>query len=135
MSIDLGTGVLSWPAAERRSDRYGTVMLCTDAGETTSGYVNPAARPVGQRGRLVAEVLETRESFHIGDMFRGFYPETPAVGETVVLGDGTFFVESTDWGAVLMGLRPDDSRHSDWLDPKALYRTHDQTVRLTFVPE
>ena len=31
--------------------------------------------------------------------------------------------------------RPDDGRDYDWLDPKALYRCHEQTVRLTFDPE
>jgi hypothetical protein len=29
-----------------------------------------------------------------------------------------------------VGLAPDDRRHADWLDPRALYRCHNQTVRL-----
>ncbi|WP_030472510.1 hypothetical protein [Lentzea aerocolonigenes] len=29
-----------------------------------------------------------------------------------------------------VGLAPDDDRDTDWLDPRALYRCHNQTVRL-----
>lgn len=135
-AIELGTGRLSWPRNERVCDRYGAVMLMADGDSFVepSRYVNPTDAPVGQRGTLVAEVLETRESTHIGDLFRGLFPETLEVGERIVLGTGTFFVEDTDWGAVLMGLSPDEPRNSDWLDPKALYRAHEQTVRLTFEP-
>jgi hypothetical protein len=135
--VELGTGVLTWPRDERVSDRYGTVMLTTDPGTwdtEPAGYVNPTDPPIGQRGTLVAEVIATRASDHIGDIFRGFSPETPDVGERIELGSGTFFTEPTDFGAVLMGLSPDDARKSDWLDPKALYRAHNQTVRLVFVP-
>jgi hypothetical protein len=132
-AIELGTGVLSWPRNERVSDRYGTVMLMTDAGARAQ-YINPASPPVGQRGSLVAEVVETRQSDHIGDAFRGLHPETPEIGDRIELGSGTFFTEPTDFGAVLMGLSPDDGRTSDWLDPKALYRVHNQTVRLLLVP-
>lgn len=136
-AIELGIGRLSWPRGERVSDRYGVVLLMADGDSFAepSQYIRPAHRPVGQRGTLVAEALETRESTHIGDLFRGLFPETPAVGERIILGSGTFFTEDTDWGALLMGLSPDDGRHSDWLDPKALYRAHEQTVRLTFEPE
>lgn len=136
-AIELGTGVLTWPGGERRTDRYGTVMLATDPGTLTTepaGYINPPAPPTGRRGTLVAEILGTRRSDHIGDIFRGIFPETPEVGERIELGTGTFFTEPTDFGAVLMGLRPDVPRDSDWLNPKALYRAHEQTVRLLFVP-
>lgn len=134
--IELGIGVLSWTGAERRSDRYGTVMLMTDPGTLMTeprGYINPLESPVGQRGSIIAEVIETRDSDHIGDLFRGLFPETPEVGERIELGSGTFFIEPTSFGAVLMGLRPDEPRDSDWLNPRALYRVHVQTVRLLFV--
>lgn len=136
-AVELGTGRLSWPRAERVGDRYGVVMLMVDGDSLSepTGYIRPANPPIGQRGRLVAEVLETRESTHIGDLFRGLFPETPEVGERIVLGNGTFFTEDTDWGALTMGLEPHEPRHSDWLDPVALYRAHEQTVRLTFEPE
>lgn len=132
--IVLGEGRLSWPPRERVSDRYGCVMLMRD-GESltdTSGYLMIDRAIARQHGTLVAEVLETRQSTHIGDLFRGFFPQTPAVGERIVLGTGRAFVERAEWGADLVGLEPDDGRTSDWLDPKALYRCHEQTVRLTF---
>lgn len=133
--IILGEGRLSWPSSERVSDRYGTVMLMVDGDSFVepSGYRSIDQSIVGQRGSLIAEVLETRESSHIGDFFRGLFPETPTVGERIVLGTGTASIEKASWGPVdLVGLRPDEYRQSDWLDPKAMYRCHEQTVRLSF---
>lgn len=122
----LGEGLLSWPSHERVSDRYGAVTLtAVDGNRTPLG-----AEVEGQHGTLVAEVLETRESMHVGDFFRGFSPSTPSVGDRIVLGTGTVFLG--DYGSV--GLSPDDGRDADWLDPHALYRAHDQTVRLLFEP-
>lgn len=123
-TIVLGEGDLDWQRHERTTNRYGTVSL----------YVNPASdTPValnrshdGTRGRLVSVVLKTRTSTHIGDAIRGFAPETPEVGEEITLGFGELFFEQS--GSV--GLRPADGRDTDWLDPKALYRCHSQTVRL-----
>jgi len=133
--VDLGTGRLTWPRVERVGDRYGVVMLMADGDSMTetSHYINPTDPPIDRHGSLIAEVVEIRESTHIGDLFRGFFPETPEVGDRIVLGEGTFFTEDTDFGAVGMGLAPDDDRTTDWLDPKQLYRAHEQTVRLTFV--
>jgi hypothetical protein len=135
--VELGTGRLTWPSVERVGDRYGVVMLMADGDPMTetSHYINPSEPPIDRRGSLVAEVLETRDSTHIGDLFRGFFPETPEVGEQIVLGEGTFFTEGTGYGAVTMGLAPDDGRDSDWLDPSQLYRAHEQTVRLFFVED
>lgn len=135
--VELGTGRLTWPRAERVGDRYGVVMLMADGDSMTetSHYINPTDPPVDRRGRLVAEVLETRDSTHIGDLFRGLFPETPEIGERIALGEGTFFTEDTDYGAITMGLAPDDDRTSDWLDPRNLYRAHEQTVRLFFIED
>ncbi len=75
---------------------------------------------------------------HIGDLFRGVSPSTPKVGETIVLGTGTFFTEPTDWYAegvkfsLAFGLDPDDGRETDWLDINSLYRLHEQDVELYF---
>ncbi len=106
-----------------------------DSETAPSGYVRMDRTLTGRRGELVAEVLETRESTHIGDWARGLGPETPEVGERLVLGQGTAFVEVAFDDADSIGLRPDDGRDEDWLDPGMLYRAHEQTVKLIFVPE
>lgn len=123
----LGEGRLNWRPSERVSDRYGSVGLWERGKEV--GEFLPIAPVVEGRGRLVAEVLEARQSSHMGDFFRGFFPETPEVGERIVLGEGLVFFEEGH-----VGLYPEDERESDWLDPKMLYRTHDQDVRLIFKP-
>lgn len=131
-TIDLGQGRLWWPRFERQSDRYGTVFLLT--GPDAENYVSFENAPVGQSGRLVAVVVENRRSGHCGDIARSLVPTTPTVGEEITLGAGTLFTD-TDADADLgvptaVGLAPDDDRDTDWLDPRALYRCHNQTVRL-----
>lgn len=128
--VELGQGQLWWPRFERQTDRYGTIFLCT--GPDGADYVTFESAPVGSRGRLVAVVLETRPSVHCGDLTRGLAPMTPAVGEEITLGAGTVFTEADpDTGLpTAVGLVPDDGRDEDWLDPRALYRCHNQTVRL-----
>ncbi|OIM94091.1 hypothetical protein BLN97_12520 [Bradyrhizobium elkanii] len=88
----------------------------------------------GRRGDLVAVVKETRESTHIGDLFRGVSPRTPEVGQIIALGSGTLIIEPAPEGGVMVGLRPDDGRDSDWLRIRALYDAHEQTVDLHFHP-
>jgi len=134
----IGIGRLSWGSVERRSDRYGAVILMADGDSLApvSAYITPDGAAVGQRGTIVAEVLEIRQSTHIGDLFRGLFPETPTVGDRIVLGTGTLFTEAAGFdGVTAVGLHPDVPRSSDWLDPKALYRAHEQTVRLVFEPD
>lgn len=142
MSTMLGRGVLNWNRYERIGDRYGAIWLYR---EPMTEAFNPNANterhpwpalPAG-RGRLVAEVLEARESPHIGDIARGLFPHTPKVGERILLGEGTLFLEDYDGkegGCPALGLRPDEDRDYDWMDSKALYRCHNQTVALTFEP-
>ncbi|SFQ19173.1 3'-phosphoadenosine 5'-phosphosulfate sulfotransferase (PAPS reductase)/FAD synthetase [Amycolatopsis rubida] len=129
-TIDLGQGRLWWPRFERQSDRYGTVFLLT--GPDAEDYVSFDNAPVGQPGRLVAIVVETRHSGHCGDIARSLAPVTPSVGEEITLGAGTLFTDADDDFGVrtAIGLVPDDGRDTDWLDPRALYRCHNQTVRL-----
>ena len=119
--IFLGKGVLTWYPGERKSDRYGAVWLMKNDGNKVE------LRSVEGFGELWALVKETRESHHIGDLFRGFVPTTPEVGEKIKLGKGMIFLED-----FAVGLTPEDGRGADWLDPKALYRVHDQTVELYF---
>lgn len=133
--VHLGTGRLTWSTHERTGDRYGAVSLMTDGDSLTqpSSYIEFTDRHAGHRGTLTARIVETRDSTHVGDLFRGFFPSTPDVGDVIELGAGTLFVEREDWAEVV-GLRPDDGRDTDWLDPKALYRCHEQTVDLLFTP-
>ncbi len=94
--------------------------------------------PVGKIGRLTVRVLATRKSYHIGDSDRKIKPTTPEVGEMIILGEGELFIETADYNSGFInsvGLRPEDGREADWLDPYALYRAHDQTVELAFEPK
>lgn len=146
MSCVLGEGVLSWPRAERITDRYGVVYLGIWDGRSrhelggvaTQGSVHLEESVAGQRGSLVATVLEARKSGHIGDLFYGVFPTTPEAGERITLGAGTLFFKGLEEDGEtyhMVGLRPDDGREYHWLDIRALYRCHEQTVRLEFVPE
>jgi hypothetical protein len=132
-AFDLGTGNLNWHPDERRIDRYGTVHLDQDHDDPYCfDPVQFSEAPVGEDGELIAVVLQTRRSSHIGDLFRGLQATTPEVGDEITLGSGTLFVEDTPYGPIHVGLMPDDGRDNDWLDPDALYRCHEQTVRLEF---
>lgn len=125
----IGTGRLTWSRSERMSDRYGFVKLVDgDPPEQTELPLTIAA--TGTVGRLVATVLTARNPYHIGDFFHGVFPVKPDVGEVIVLGHGRL---AKDGNAV--GLEPDDGRETLWLDIRALYRAHDQTVELAFVPD
>ena len=138
--ILLGTGILTWNGFERRSDRYGTVFLMADGETSMTDTVTPLLDQAivkaldGLDGWLFAEVVEARQSTHIGDIFRGIFPSTPAVDDVIVLGQGTLF--SAIIGDMLsVGLRPADGRNDDWLNPRTLYRAHEQLVRLWFSTE
>ena len=120
---ELGTGVLDWERGERISDRYGLVELFRGPGSLVE--LNQVT--VRLHGKLIAIVREVREPSHIGDFFHGVKPSIPEVGERVELGIGAIFFEA---GAV--GLMPDDHRSTLWLDIRALYRVHRQTVTLYF---
>ena len=122
---ELGTGVLTWSPGERISDRYGTVYLLSDL--ESNEVVGLTDTTEGKRGRLIAVVREIRISRHIGDLFHGVFPEIPEVGQKIVLGEGTLFFQDE-----LVGVRPEDGRQAHWLDIRALYRVHEQTVKLLF---
>ena len=139
MSITLGSGVFSWNRYERVTDRYGSVLLLPEGGDSRSLLPQPsqinrelAKQCDGLKGKLSVKVTATRESTHIGDFCRGLVPKTPKVGATIKLGEGVFFIEPAIEGGVQIGVRPADGRASDWLNPKALYRAHEQSVHLIF---
>jgi hypothetical protein len=141
--ILLGTGALTWRPDERETSRYGGVYLIDDRqnsltpGSPISLINYDAAKPlVGHRCMLFANVLKTRKSTHVGDPFRKLYPSIPRVGVQIVLGRGTFFVEcSPHVEGAIVGVTPKNGRAKDWLDPRALYDTHEQTVELYFLRE
>ena len=120
----LGEGILNWDRMERVSDRYGYVHLTTTPMDEERVTL---ARYAGT-GQLFARILATRQSSHIGDFARGIFPQTPAVGEDILLGYGVLDYQDTK-----VGLLPEDRRETDWLDPHGLYRCHEQTVALMFV--
>lgn len=137
----LGTGVLTWDAQERRSDRYGTVYLLAEGHNSLSSAPCPslvderiAASWADRRGDLIAVVKETRESTHIGDLFHGVFPRKPEVGQIIALGTGTLFCAKPYYGGTAVGLRPDDGRAEQWLNIRSLYDAHEQTVDLFFHP-
>ena len=142
----IGTGPLSWDGSERRSDRYGFVCFTY-----TDSLHHPIGDPQldesvlfaleGKHGRLIARVIKTRKSTHVGDIFHKVYPITPKVGEEIVLGVG--YVRIAPPTCTLLtaniGVQPSDKRATLWMDLCALYRAHEQTVELRFeecpVPE
>lgn len=141
--ISLGIGSLTWNANERRSDRYGTVYLIDDGINSQSDVEakslirrTPQTDACeGAAGKLIAVVQATRKSTHIGDLFRGIFPRTPKIGQTIVLGTGKLFFAAAPEGGSQVGLLPEDGRAHDWLDIRALYDCHEQTVELFFEPE
>ncbi len=123
--ILLGTGILNWDRGERVSDRYGFVKLFTSLGSEETLLFDEAHKD--KKGRLVAKVIKTRKSDHVGDLFHGVFPATPDVGENIILGKGILVVDDD-----AVGLKPEDGRDSMWLEIKKLYRAHLQTVELFF---
>jgi hypothetical protein len=133
-TITLGRGHLSWPAGERRSDRYGTVTLF-EVGRYREPYPPSVLKidglPVERHAKLKARVVEQHRSDHIGDFFRGIRPpaEPPPCDSVWTLGEGRVFLDPhADMPGV--GLVPDDRRDNDWLDPHVLYTLHSQVVDL-----
>jgi hypothetical protein len=139
--VHLGDGILTWGSNERVSDRYGTVYLMAEGNSSLTAAPSPSlillpavSHHRGKPGKLVVRVLAARDSTHIGDLFRRIFPRRPKVGQEITLGTGVLFSEPVSDGGVQVGLRPDDGRDHDWLDPRALYDAHEQTVSLYFVP-
>jgi hypothetical protein len=137
----LGTGVLTWTPYERQSDRYGSVYLIKEGGHSLADGPWPslideatALAFDGLNGELIAVVKIARESTHIGDLFHGVSPRKPEVGQIIVLGKGMLFRAPAPQGGIGVGLYPADRRATQWLDMRALYDAHEQTVDLSFVP-
>ena len=135
-NLFLGSGSLSWHSEERVSDRYGSVFLFNYENQNDNTLLldfQLIKRLSSCLVTLKASVISTRQSSHVGDLFRSLMPITPKIGEVIELGHGFLFYEKND--ILSIGLRPEKARESDWLNPSALYRCHHQTVELYFQPE
>lgn len=92
--------------------------------------------PLGVAGTLVAHVIHvtaTDEDREFGKRHPELRPPEP--GERVVLGSGALFTEEYAAGPVI-GVRPDDGRETEWMNPNAIFRCKGQLVRLEFeIPE
>lgn len=132
-AVEIGQGVLDWSNSERRSDRYGAVVLCDprpdweEYGTLDSRRLAPFA---GQLGRLYAVVTQVREADHFGDPAHGIGPIDAMVGEEVFLGEGRIFTGCAWDEVVQIGLRPEDGRNYGWLAVDGLYTCHNQIVTL-----
>lgn len=134
--MNIGQGIFTWDGTERRSDRYGGFTLGATGytpGVRAEACMDLAAlkKLVGKRVRIIATVIESRKSDHCGDLFHKILPSRPEVGEVVNLGVGALRLETWDWDdgdvtAIL--LMPGDGRNQFWIDPRKMYRLHDQTV-------
>lgn len=131
-AVVIGTGVLNWDRHERVSDRYGTIVLYANPEQSIASPLNTDF--FKQTGILVARVIQTRKSPHIGDIARGLFPTTPTEDQLIQLGQGQLFFERIEQ-IQSVGLRPFDGREFDWLDPRALYQCHFQTVELLLFQE
>lgn len=125
----IAKGIFSWDGAERRSQRYGAFTVdCTDF----NNDVETEAFRNKYEGRcwVYCRVVETRKSGHLGDQFLKISPSTPKVGEIIELGVGNLKSVRNDFIDIMYELHPEDSRKHFWIDPRILYRLHDQTVEI-----
>lgn len=136
--ILIGTGILGWDGFERRSGRYGSIVLDNEGFEGNGKgtikaviEVDPAMQLSDKRARVTVEVVEPRDSAHAGDGFLKLKPTRPDKGETVDLGVGIFSLERAGFAlGWAFQLRPGDNRPEQWMDPRKLFRLHDQTVKV-----
>jgi len=130
----IGYGILTWDAYERRSNRYGSInLVSTDFCEKVIrkpiinyDYIESL---VGKRVKLTAVIKENRESGHCGDMFLNITPSMSNIADNILIGIGILFTEKNVCG-LAFGLKPSDNRDDLWLDPRSLYKLHDQTVEI-----
>lgn len=131
----VGYGIFCWGGEERRSNRYGSFTLTdSDYNNTTTvtPKVNIPDELLGKRVRVVCKVVESRKSGHIGDLFLNIFPSQPEVSEEIELGIGFLHATVCDWSPehLTIYLIPEDGRKMLWIDPRILYRLHDQTVKV-----
>lgn len=130
----VASGILTWDGAERRSDRYGSIHMVSEAPanalEPVFYDMDILRSLVGKRVHLTCHVVRTRDSEHAGDQHHDIVPVTPNVGEIVDLGVGIFEMNSGWDGLPNLSIRPNDGRRCFWFDPRLLYRLHAQSVEV-----
>jgi len=134
MRTKIGYGIFMWMAGERQTGRYGYVFMSRhDFAQKVfveATLDNEQAESfIGKKVRLICKIVDTRKSGHVGDRFLSIKPSTPAQGEEIELGVG-LFSKTEELGETVVGLEPNDGRDVNWVDPRVLYRLHDQTVEL-----
>ncbi len=135
--ILIGRGKLTWMKSERVSDRYGAVWLMGVDETSLSGKATAQPLwfpPLNQAGRLIARVIDARDSTHIGDFFRGIAPTTPLTGDVFLLGTGTASKETVIGIDTFLLCPPAKEQSSNWLNPYALYNCHESVVELIWLP-
>lgn len=134
----LGTGALNWDRSERVSNRYGFVAFFET--DSRDAYIAPwtldtvlLRRLAGTRGRLVAKVVTSRVSTHIGDLSLGAYPRQRPEGTRLVLGEGLLRIGSAAGagGSMRFGVAPEAGEYP-WMNVRALYDAHENVVCVTF---
>lgn len=136
----VATGIVTWSSEERQSNRYGSIAIVGKSYDGSGSYtpiLHPRrlSRLYGNRVHLNCRVLESRDSGHIGDHFLNIMPSRPEVGEVISLGVGFLTKEKVSWSNdLVLALKPRDSRSKFWIDPRKLYRLHDQTVEVYAEP-
>lgn len=132
--IELGTGVLTWPPAERELGRFGTVSLREPNAHQLRPFETAAA---GEVVRLAFTVAVVRSAMLPPNRHLGIEPQTPYVGEEIDLGIGVLFVlDMPGLGPVAVGVLPTEQRlrPDQWLDPAALYKAHNHLGYLVAHP-
>jgi hypothetical protein len=128
----IGYGIFMWMSDERVSGRYGSFFL---APSTFDEKVNVQAEMelhgpfVGKRVKITVKVIESRQSGHAGDHFLHIKPSMPNVGEEITLGIGVLSTINRYFQLEYV-LEPETSREINYIDPRVLYRLHDQTVEV-----
>jgi hypothetical protein len=135
----VGFGIFIWDSTERRSNRYGSFYLANEtfhANAKATPYLMPVTALNGRKVAVSCQVVQNRESGHLGDTVLGITPTMPEIGEIVPLGVAILRIEpnSEPHCTDIIVMRPTDDRTQLWIDPRRLYRLHDQTVYL-FIEE
>ena len=129
-AVMLGEGVLVWKKLEQVQDRYGTVTLLQSTSDERDTVKFRSEGMSGKTGTLIAQIVATRPCPAEADWFRQIWHVAPNEGELIGLGTGTCFFE----GDSAVGVKPDQDRDIDWMNPYALHRCSCQSVRLYFLP-